>query len=281
MTESPQTPPSRGRKTLVIAALGAAAVCVLTAGTFVGANISNGQTNRLCTDATTSAEKTAETVKASVETADKARELANGAEGYDKHDGAAALLKTMDNATAGLTESDPAGDCDSREEAKALRDSSKTANAQAGKLDDAAKKLTADVSAFQAEAKRAAEDKAAADAAAAKSAEEAGNAMAGLTATAEQPAAAQAGAGQVPAPAAQPQYAGSGTVYAPAPQAPSNYAPAPVAPAPYVPAPAPAPAPVSGASGASGTGGWTPPPAGSGGGGGCTQIADHVMCSGR
>ncbi|MCC9145712.1 MULTISPECIES: hypothetical protein [unclassified Arthrobacter] len=278
MTESPQTPPSRGRKTLVIAALGAAAVCVLTAGTFVGANISNGQTNRLCTDATTSAEKTAETVKASVETADKARELANGAEGYDKHDGAAALLKTMDNATAGLTESDLAGDCDSREEAKALRDSSKTANAQAGKLDEAAEELNADISAFQAGAKRAAEDKAAADAAEAQTLEEAGNATTGEAAVAEQAAAAQTGAAQVPAPAAQPQYAGGGTAYAPAPQAPSNYAPAPVAPAPYVPAPAPAPAPVSGGSG---TGGWTPPPAGSGGGGGCTQIADHVMCSGR
>lgn len=279
MTETPQTPPSRSRKTLVIAALGAAAVCVLTAGTFVGANISNGQTNRLCTDATTSAEKTAETVKASVETADKARDLANGAEGYDQADGAAALLKAMDNATAGLTEVDLAGDCVSREDAKALRDSSKTANAQAGKLDEAAEELNADVSAFQAEAKRAADDKAAADAAAAKSAEEAGNATMGEAAVAEQAAAAQAGAGQAgagqgPPPAAQPQYAGGGTAYAPAPQAPSNYAPAPVAPAPYVPAPAPAP--VTGGS----TGGWTPPPFGSGTGYGCTQTSSGTFCTG-
>ncbi|MHA7264462.1 hypothetical protein ACX80W_14785 [Arthrobacter sp. TMN-37] len=277
MSDSPLTTPSRKKK-LLIPLLGAVAACVLTAGTIVGVSVSHATTERVCAEATTSAEEAAAAVKGSVDKAAKARALADGAKAYDKHEGAAVLLEDLKSQSASLTQIELSGDCDSRDAANTLQGRSEAATAQVAVLDDASTKLSTDVEAFQAEAKRVTGEKA--KAAAAKEAAE--KAAAAKKEAASQPQGdTGGGAGPVPAPPA-PGGAPEPAPYLPAPApyvpAPAPFVPAPApyvpAPAPYVPAPAPAPAPAPG-------GGWTPPPPGAGGGGGCTETGAGVFCGGN
>lgn len=273
MSQELSTNPSRKKK-LLVSALGVAALLVLTAGIIVGVNVSSGKTAELCAVATGAAERASAAAAKSWEEATRARSVADEAKGYEDRNGAAELLKSLDERTENLQKSEPGTVCTSRSEAEGMQVAAEDVTSKTAALTDATKKLSTDVTAFQVEAKRAAEEYAAKKAAEAKAKAAEETKAAEEAKAVEESAAAEAAAAAAAATAAAavpPQYAGDYRLAAPQGPGHTTYVPAP---APYVPAPAPAPAP--GGQG----GGWTPPPAGSGGGGGCTQIGGHVMCSG-
>lgn len=260
------------KKKFFIPIICGAAVLLLTAGGIIGLQSYNAETDQRCADGTAAAQAATTARTTSVDKATQARSLADSAKGYNKADGAEALIKNVDSAKTTLGDTKLSTECSNRDDANTLKSSTEAAVTQATQLDDATAKLSAGVTAFQeAETKRVAAEKKAADEKAAADSKSEAESQAAKKA--EEDAAAAAAAAQA-APEAQPQY-DPGYV-APAAPAPvgggGGYVPAP-APASVKPAPAPAPAPAGGSSGGV-TSGRIGPTNGGGDGGGYCQTAN-------